>query len=121
MRSESLVGVQILAVWLLASGGLRVSLRNHAGFGRPPAISPRKDTLCGRKTYAPTGHGLGDCGPMSGLPGRLRFPDWLDASMRADGSPITEPCDAFLIVTIHLYYSGGSRLAGKTIARALYV
>jgi len=67
MRRESLVGIPILSVWLLASGGLRVSLRSHAGFGRPLAISPRKDTLCERKAYTPTGHGHCDCGPMSGL------------------------------------------------------
>jgi hypothetical protein len=53
--------------------------------------------------------------------GSLALPVWLDAIVATDGPPITKPCDAFLIVTIHLYYSGGSRLAGKTIARALYV
>lgn len=33
-----------------------------------------------------------------------------------NGSPVTEACDAFLIVTIHLYYSGGSGMAGKGTA-----
>jgi len=97
VRRGSLVGVPMSSVWLLASGGLRISLRGHVGF------IPATRNLSPKEYFLRT-LGLHANGPRSS---RLRsyvwplgFPDRLVPSLITAGSPVPQACDGLPIGTL---------------------